>query len=112
MSMTLRVLLILFSGMYFIYTICQIRKSHLNIEDAIFPIMFSLLCIFLSIFTKLISIISNKLGFISVSNFVLILVIFVLSIYNLKLLTKISNLNEKVKSINHFLALNEKRDRK
>lgn len=110
MSITLRVLLIAFSLLYFGYTIYQIRKSTLNIEDAIFPILFSLMCVFMSIFTKLITFISQKLGFISVTNFVIVFFIFVLSVYNLKLLVRYSKLNEKVKNINHEIALREKED--
>lgn len=112
MNITLRVLLMIFSLLYFGYTIYQVRKASLNIEDAIFPIIFSLLCIFMSIFTKFITYISDKLGFMSVSNFVLVFVILVLSIYNLKIVTKYSKLNENVKKLNHFIALNEKENKK
>lgn len=108
MSITLRILLIVFSLLYFGYTIYQIRKSSLNVEEAIFPIIFSLICIFMSVFTHLVAFISRKLGFISTSNFVIVFIILILSIYNLKLLTKISKLNEKVKNINHEIALKEK----
>lgn len=112
MSITLRILLIIFSLLYFGYTIYQIRKSTLNIEDAIFPIAFSLICIFMSLFFKLVVFISNKLGFISTSNFVIVFIVFVLSIYNIKLLTKYSKLNEKVKNLNHYIAIEEKKNRK
>jgi len=112
MNITLRVLLMIFSLLYFGYTIYQVRKASLNIEDAIFPIIFSLLCIFMSIFTKLIAYISDKLGFISISNFVLVFVILVLSIYNLKIVTKYSKLNENVKKLNHFIALKDKENKK
>lgn len=112
MNITLRVLLMIFSLLYFGYTIYQVRKASLNIEDAIFPIIFSLLCIFMSIFTKLIAYISDKIGFISISNFVLVFVILVLSIYNLKIVTKYSKLNENVKKLNHFIALKDKENKK
>lgn len=108
MSIKLRILLIVFSLLYFGYTIYQIRKSSLNVEEAIFSIIFSLICIFMSVFTKLVTYISKWLGFISTSNFVIVFIILILSIYNLKLLTKISKLNEKVKNINHEIALKEK----
>lgn len=111
MSLTLRILLIIFSILYFGYTIYQIRKASLNIEDAIFPIIFSLLCVFMSIFTKFLTYISAKLGFISVTNFVIVFIIFILSIYNLKLLTKYSKLNEKVKNINHEIALKDRKEK-
>lgn len=111
MSLTLRVLLIVFSVLYFGYTIYQIRKANLNIEDAIFPILFSLICVFMSIFIKTVTFISNKLGFISVTNFVIVFIIFIISIYVLKLLTKYSKLNEKVKNMNHEIALKDKEDK-
>lgn len=111
MSITLRVLLIVFSILYFGYIIYQIRKSTLNIEDAIFPILFAILCVFMSIFTNLIIFISQKLGFISVTNFVIVFLVFVLSLYNLKLVTRFSKLNEKVKNINHAIALKEKEEK-
>ena len=112
MSITLRVLLIVFSLLYFGYTIYQIRKSALNIEDAIFPIIFSLLCVFMSVFTNLIAYVAGKLGFISVSNFVIVFIVFILSLYNIKLLTKYSKLSEKVKNLNHHIALEEKENGK
>ncbi len=112
MGIVLRIILIFFSLLYFGYTVLQIRRSHLNIEDAIFPIVFSLLCILMSIFTKVVSFISMKLGFISVSNFVLVFIIAVLSIYNLKLIVKFSYLKEKLKSLNHSIALIEKEKEK
>lgn len=112
MNITLRILLLIISILYFGYTIYKIRKASLNIEDAIFPIVFSLLCIFMSIFTQVITFISNKLGFISVSNFVLVFVILILSIYNLKIVTKYSKLNENVKKLNHYIALKEKEYKK
>lgn len=112
MSITLRILLIIFSLLYFAYIIYQIRKSNLNIEDAIFPIVFSLICIFMSIFPEVVVFISRKLGFISTSNFVIVFIICILSIYNLKIITKFSKLNEKVKNLNHSIALKEKENRK
>ena len=112
MNITLRILLLIISILYFGYTIYKIRKASLNIEDAIFPIVFSLLCIFMSIFTQVITFISTKLGFISVSNFVLVFVILILSIYNLKIVTKYSKLNENVKKLNHYIALKEKEYKK
>ena len=42
----------------------------------------------------------------------LVFVILVLSIYNLKIVTKYSKLNENVKKLNHFIALNEKENKK
>lgn len=112
MNITLRILLILFSILYFAYIIYQVRKAKLNIEDAIFPISFSLLCIIMSIFTKTISYIAVKIGFISVSNFVLVFVILILSIYNLKLILKFSKLSEMIKNLNHYIALQEKETKK
>lgn len=112
MSLTLKVLLVIFSILYFGYTVYQIRVASLNIEDAIFPVVFSFICVFMSIFPDVIVFISNKLGFISASNFVIVFIIFFLSLYNLKLLTKYSKLNEKVKKINHFIALSEKENKK
>ena len=112
MSVTLRVLLIVFSILYFGYTVYQVRKSELNIDDAIFPILFSLICVFMSLFPKLIAYIATKLGFVSMSNFVIVFFVFMLSVYNIKLLTKYSKLNEKVKNLNHEIALKQKENKK
>ena len=109
MTLLLQVMLIVCSILNFLYTIYQIRKSKLNINDSIFSICFSILLVLMSLFPQVIVWISEKLGFYSASNFVLVFIVFILIVQILKLQTKVSVLSEKLKALNHFIAI-EKHD--
>ena len=112
MTVLLQVMLICFSIFYFCYTIYQIRKSKLNIDDSIFPICFSFILVFMSLFPKVIMDIAVTLGFYSASNFVLVFIVFLLIIQILKLQTKLSLVNEKLKTLNQAIALESHNMRK
>lgn len=105
MTVLLQGMLICFSVLYFCYTIYQIRKSKLNIDDSIFSICFSFILIFMSLFPKVIMNLSAKLGFYSASNFVLVFIVFLLILQILKLQTKLSLVNEKLKTLNQAIAI-------
>lgn len=107
MTLLLQGMLIFFSLCYFCYTIYSIRKSSLNIDDSIFSICFSILLILMSLFPKVIMKIAVKLGFYSASNFVLVFIVFLLILQILKLQTKLSLVQEKLKTLNQAIALQE-----
>lgn len=109
MTTTLKAAFIFASILMFIFVILKIRKSQLQVSDAILWILGALFLIFISIFSDLVMSIAKLLGFYSASNFILTLFVFFLLLIVFMLNIKISTLNEKVKNLNHELALNEKR---
>lgn len=108
MTSTLQVILIIVSIITFIFVITKIRKSQLNIADAVIWILLSLLLILMSLCLPFISSIAHMLGFIGTSNFVFTLILFFLIIIVFGQSVKISILNEKIKNLNHYIALKEK----
>lgn len=112
MTLVLQWMLIIFSILNFCYTIYQIRKSKLNIDDSIFSICFSFILVFMSLFPKVIMELAVKLGFYSASNFVLVFIVFLLILQILKLQTKLSLMNEKLKTLNQAIALENHKERK
>ena len=107
MTITLRIILIICSVISFILCVRKIKKSELKIENSIILFLGSILLILMSIFPGAVSWVSKLLGFESSVNFVwmaaigfLLLEIFLDNI-------RISDLNEKVKNFNHYIALKE-----
>lgn len=107
MTATLQIILILASIITFIFVISKIRKSQLNIQDAVIWILLCLLLIVMSICLPFINKLAHMLGFISTSNFVFLMIIFLLLIIVFTQTVKLSLLNEKVKNLNHYIALKE-----
>lgn len=107
MSITLRIVLIICSVLSFIFAITKIRQSKLKIEDSIIWIIGCILLIIMSIFSEAVEWISMKLGFMSPVNFVFIITIFFLLVVTFNYSIKMSMLNEKIKNLNHYIALKE-----
>lgn len=105
MTVTLRVLLIIASLISLILTIKKINQSKLKISESIIWVFGSLVLIFMSIFSGFVVIISNKLGFMAPANFVFLIVIVFLIVQVFVDNIKISNLNEKIKELDHYIAL-------
>lgn len=112
MTLTLQIILFVISFITFIFVINKIRKSQLNITDAVIWILLSLLLVIMSVCLPFINKIAHVLGFISTSNFVFSMILFFLLIIVFGQTVKISILNEKVKNLNHYIALKEKYDEK
>jgi len=112
MELTLRILLIIGSICFFLFTLIKLKQSKLKVEDSIIWIIGSLLLILASIFVDAVSWISNKLGFISTSNFVFVVIILFLLIIDFGYSLKFSILNEKIKNLNHYIALKEYEEKK
>ena len=108
MTTTLQIVLIIVSILTFIMVIRKIRKSQMNIADSIVWILGSIFLILISVFSGIMDFLAVKLGFQSTVNFVFVFFIFFLLLMNFNLTTKISMLNEKVKNLNHAIALKEK----
>lgn len=110
MTITLQIILIVVSIITFLFVINKIRKSQLNIEDAVVWILLSLLLIVMSLCLPFIDQIAHMMGFMSTSNFVFTMMLFFLIVIVFGLTVKVSLLNERVKNLNHYIALKEKKN--
>lgn len=107
MTITLRVILIICSLVSLFLIIAKIKQAKLKIENAVIWMMGSIILILMSIFTEGIEWLSNKLGFIAPVNFVFFIIIGFLLIQSFIDNIRISALNEKIKDLNHYIALKE-----
>lgn len=109
MTITLNIVFLTVSIVTLIFVIMKVRKSQLAIVDAIAWILGAILLILISLFSGIVIKFANFLGFYSASNFILALFIFFLLLIVFMQNIKISMLNDKVKNLNHYLALEEKK---
>ena len=107
MTITLRIILIICSLIAFVLCIKKIKQSKLKVTNSVIWMIGSILLILMSIFLGAVEWISNKLGFMAPVNFVFLVVIGFLLIQNFIHNIRISELNEKIKNLNHYIALKE-----
>ena len=107
MTITLRIILIVCSLLSFVLWIKRVKQSKLRVADSIIWVIGSFILILMSIFSGAVEWISEKLGFIAPVNFVFLVVIGFLLIETFISNIKIAMLNEKVKNLNHYIALKE-----
>lgn len=107
MTITLRIVLIVCSLLSFVLCIKRVKQSKLRVADSIIWVIGSFILILMSIFSGAVEWISEKLGFIAPVNFVFLVVIGFLLIETFISNIKIAMLNEKVKNLNHYIALKE-----
>lgn len=107
MSITLRIILIIGSIVSFILCINKIKTAKLKVENSVIWMIGSILLIFMSIFSNAVAYLSEKLGFMASSNFVFFIMIVFLLIQLFIDNIRISELNEKIKNLNHYIALKE-----
>lgn len=107
MTLTLRFILIICSLISFFLCIMKIKQAKLKVENSVIWMIGSILLILMSIFLNVIEWISNKLGFIAPVNFVFLIIIGFLLIQTFIDNIRISTLNEKIKDLNHYIALKE-----
>ncbi len=113
MTLTLRVILIVCSIISLILCIKKIRESKMKIENSIVWIIGNILLIIMSFFYGIPLWISEKFGFMSPVNFVFFAIIAFLLIQTFIDNIHITELNEKIKDLNHYIALKEHdKDRK
>ena len=111
MSITLRILLIICSVISFILCVKKIKKSELKIENSVIWLLGSILLILMSIFSDAITWVSSALGFEAPVNFVWMCAIGFLLVELFLDNIRISNLNEKVKDLNHYIAIKENEEK-
>jgi hypothetical protein len=112
MTITLRIILIISSIIAFILCITKIKQSKLKVTNSVIWMIGSILLIIMSIFAQEVEWISNKLGFMAPVNFVFFILIVFLLIQLFIDNIRISILNEKIKDLNHYIALKEYDEKK
>ena len=108
MSVTLRVVLILISLLAFSYIIMKIRRSQMQIEYALFWICMSLMLMVMAAFPEILFWATGKLGFMSTSNLVFVIIIGILLLKVFMMTIELSKLEQKVQNLVQQLAINEK----
>ena len=96
----------------FIFIVLKIKKNGLNIDDSIIWILWAIVLLVISIFPILPTIISEKLGFMSTSNFIFSVFIFFLYILLFVQSIQISKLKDKQKELIQKISLREYNERK
>ncbi len=107
MTITLRIILIIASLFSCFLCVKRIKQSKLKIENSIVWMLGSIILILMSLFSNVVEWISDKLGFMAPVNFVFSMLIVFLLIQTFINNIKISTLNEKIKELNHYIALKE-----
>ena len=111
MTLTLRIILIISSLIAFILCITKIKQSKLKVTNSVIWMFGSIILILMSIFSDAVEWLSAKLGFIAPVNFVFLIIIGFLLIQTFIDNIRITNLNDKVKDLNHYIALKEYNDK-
>ena len=111
MSLILRIILIVCSLISFILCIKKVKQSKLRVADSIIWLTGSFCLILMSIFSNAVAWISQKLGFIAPVNFVFFVMIAFLLIQVFIDNIHITELNEKIKDLDHYIALKEHKDK-
>lgn len=112
MSLVLRIILIICSLISFLLCIKKIKKSQMVVADSIIWVIGSFLLILMSIFSNAVEWLSIKLGFMAPVNFVFFVIIGFLLIQNFMTNLKVAKLNEKIKDLDHYIALQEYKNKK
>lgn len=112
MSIVLRIILIISSFLAFLLCVRKIKQSKLKVENSITWMIGSIILIFMSIFSDVITWAAEKLGFISPVNFVFLIMIAFLLIQSFIDSIHISELNGKIKKLDHYIALKEYEEKK
>lgn len=107
MTMTLRIILVICSLISFILCITKIKQAKLKVTNSVIWMIGSVVLILMSIFSGAVEWIADKLGFMAPVNFVFLVMIGFLLIQTFVDNIRICNLNEKIKDLNHYIALKE-----
>lgn len=105
MTLTLRIVLIVACVIASAYTLRKIRKSQLNVDDAFFWIFFSLILLLLGIFPDIAAFCAKLLGIESPSNFVFMVMIFLVLFKLFSLAIEISVQKHRLNNLIQRLAI-------
>lgn len=110
MSITLRIILIVSSFVAFFLCVTKIKKSQLKVENSVTWMLGSIVLILISVFPNIIVWLSSKLGFAAPVNFIFLVMIAFLLMQVFMDNIHITSLNEKIKDLDHYIALKEKEE--
>ena len=108
MTPVFRIVLIVVSLLSTYYILKKIRQSKLQIEYAIFWIVFAGVLVIISLFPWLVTLFTRLLGMQLPVNFVFLVFIFILLLKLFVMTIELSTLENKVKDLTQELALEEK----
>ncbi len=112
MSIGLRVLLLIASIFTFLYIVRKLKKSQLQVMDTVFWIVLATILIVLSVFPQIAYWIAKVIGIQSPVNFIFLLIIFMLLMRNFLLTIKVSQLDDKLRTLVEEIAIRENASRK
>ena len=107
MSLTLRIILIIGSILSFILCVRRIKQSKLKVTNTVVWMFGSIVLILMAIFTDAVTWVAHALGFIAPVNFGFFIVISFLLVQVFVDNIRINQLNEKIKDLDHYIALKE-----
>ncbi len=107
MSVTLRVVLIAVSLLHFLWTMFQIKRAKVKIEDSVYWLCLSVILILMGVFPSVVMWGAGLLGIQSPVNFVFLVIIFCLSLKVFKLSIRISQLEYKLQVFTQRYALDQ-----
>lgn len=107
MTLMLRICLIVASLLTTAVMMNKIRKSKVQIEDSIFWVLFSGALLLFSVFPKAAYLLADLVGIQAPSNFIFMLVIFLLLVKVFSMTMRISQLEAKLRELVQRMALEE-----
>ncbi|MCF0110077.1 MAG: DUF2304 domain-containing protein [Erysipelotrichaceae bacterium] len=111
MTFRIRVFIILFTILFFLFVIRTIRKAHISKDMATIWILWGLGLVVIGLFPQIMEIIANILGIENVSNTIFIIMIFVLYCLSFFLFIKVSVLENRLNTLVQRLGIDEKNRR-
>lgn len=108
MTIVLRIILIIVSLITFCYISKKIRNAKMVIEESLFWIFFAAFLLLISIFPQIADWGADLLGIYSPTNFIFLVMIFVLILKVFSLSIKLSQLNDKIRKFVQEEALKER----
>ena len=112
MTLTFRIILVCLAFITAFYVLRKIRKEQLNIDDAIFWIITSLVILLFSIFPGIVKWLASLVGIYSEINFIFAAFIFVLIIKLFSLSVDISVLKHKLQTLVQEYAVDKNEENK
>lgn len=110
MNIELRLVLLVGSIVTLFFFLAQIRKSRMQIPYAISWALFSVLLLVMGVFPDIVTWISRKLGFLSPSNLVFVIIIFILIIKLFTTTVKLSAMNRQIADLTQAIALQRREE--
>ena len=107
MTTVLRVVLILMSVLVLVVMLRKIRQSKARIEDSMFWVFFALLLVLFSVFPQAATWLSDLVGTMSTSNFMFLLMIFLLLVKSFSMSMRVSQLETKLKELTQKIAIDD-----